>query len=344
MTVRLQHMAALVIEKPGEARLVRLPIPAPAPGEAVMRVEACGVCGTDAHIYKGEYLGDYPIVPGHEAAGVISAVGEGVEHPVVGARVALEPNISCGRCRCCRQNRQNFCANWTAVGVTRPGAFAEYVAAPAAQFFEIGALPFEVAAFMEPLSCVLHGLERIGVRAGEHVLVLGAGPIGLLMLQAARALGASHVTAADSVQTRLDAAHKLGAAAVNVSAGMDALLETGDDARDGYDLVVEAAGVQALVPEAIALARPGGRVLLFGVAPRDASVAVRPFEIFRKGLTLASSYTSLRNSLQALEMLASRQVRVDGLVTHRLGIGEFEEAMRLLADPCQALKIQLRRQ
>lgn len=307
-----------------------------------MRVETCGVCGTDVHIFRGEYLGEYPVVPGHEASGVIEAVGEGVTRLKAGMRVAVEPNIPCGHCDFCLRNEQNFCRNWTAVGVTRPGAFAEYTTAPEAQFFDIGDLSFEEAAFMEPLSCVLHGLERVGVTEGDHVLILGAGPIGLLLLQAVSAMGAERVTIADRIETRLEKAGALGACPVNVTDSMAALHAPQITGDWGFDLVIEAAGVLALVPQAIDLARPGGRVLLFGVAPSEAEIPIRPFEIFRKGLHMVSSYTSLRNSVGALEMLQSGRVKVKELVSHRLPLEDFEKALELLANPEGTLKIQLR--
>jgi len=332
-------MRALVIEKPGKAQVVEQPTPPARAGEVVIKVHACGVCGTDVHIFKGEYLGDYPVVPGHEFAGEVVAAGEGVTKFSVGDRVAVEPNISCGACRFCGLNEQNFCENWQAVGVTLPGAMAEYVAAPESAAFDIGGLAYEAAAFMEPLSCVLHGMRKVDVRYGESVLVIGAGPIGLLLAQVARDCGAARLVAADRIASRLTLAKEVaGAEPVDTGNGFGSAAEL---APGGYDVVIDATGVPAVIERTIGLARHGGRILLFGVAPNDAVAELRPFDIFRKGLSIHSSYTSLRNSVQALDLLRSGRIDVSRLVSHRLPLDEFEDAVNLLADPEGAMKIQM---
>jgi len=331
-------MRALVVEKPGDARVADRPMPSAGPGEIVIQVRACGVCGTDLHIFNGDYLGDYPVVPGHEFAGDVAEIGTGVTRFAVGDRVAVEPNISCGRCRFCGLNEQNFCEHWQAIGVTLPGAMAEYVAAPESAAFDIGGLPYETAAFMEPLSCVLHGMGKIDVRYGERVLVIGAGPIGLLLAQAARNCGAATV-AADRIASRLELAREVAhAEPVDTSGGFG---PAADLAPGGYDAVIDATGVPAVIEETVGLARRGGRVLLFGVAPSDAAATLKPFDIFRKGLSIHSSYTSLRNSAQALDLLRSGRIAVDRLISHRLPLDKFEDAVNLVARPEGAMKIQL---
>jgi len=335
----VEMMKAVVIQSPRQVQVAEMPRPQPAAGEILIDVAACGVCGTDVHIFKGEYLGDYPVIPGHEFAGEVVDVGAGVGGFQVGDRVAVEPNLSCGGCRFCGIGENNFCENWQAIGVTRPGAMAEYVAAPASAAFDIGDLPFEAAAFMEPLSCVLHGMQKLDVRYGETVLILGAGPIGLLLGQVARACGAARVVMADRIASRLELARELAANdAVDTGGGFGPAAER---APGGYDAVVDATGVPAVIEQTIQLARPGGRVLWFGVAPDDAVARIKPFDVFRKGLAVHSSYTSLRNSVQALDLLRSGRVRVDRLVTHRLPLERFEEAIALLADPEGAMKVQL---
>ena len=332
-------MQAVVVESPGQASVAELPKPSARVGEVVIRVHVCGVCGTDVHIYKGEYLGDYPVIPGHEFAGDVVELGPEVTGFKVGDRVAVEPNLSCGRCRFCRINEQNFCENWEAIGVTLPGAMAEYVAVPSSAAFGIGELEYDAAAFMEPLSCVLHGMQKLDVRYGESVLVVGAGPIGMLLAQVARDSGAAKVVVADRVASRLELARELvGVEAVDTGAGLDAAAEL---MPGGWDAVIDATGVPAVIEQTTALVRHGGRILLFGVAPNDAVARIKPFDVFRKGLSIFSSYTSLRNSVQALELIRSGRVDVARLVSHRLPLEEFEDAVKLLADPKGAMKIQL---
>ena len=330
-------MRAVVLEGPRKVQIAELRVPTPGEGQIVVQVHACGVCGTDVHIYKGEYLGGYPVIPGHEFAGEVVELGPGVSAFKRHDRVAVEPNLSCGTCRFCGINEQNFCENWRAIGVTLPGAMAEYVLVPVSAAFDIGGLPYESAAFMEPLSCVLHGMQKLDVRYGESVLVIGAGPIGILLAQVARDCGAARLVVADRIASRLALAGEIGEA-VNTGGGFGAVEEL---MPGGYDAVIDATGVPAVIERTIGLARHGGRILLFGVAPNDAVAKMRPFDIFRKGLHIYSSYTSLRNSVQALDLLRSGRVDVRKLVSHRLPLEQFERAIDLLSSPEGAMKMQI---
>ena len=315
-------MQALRIDRPGVAGLVDLPLPEPGPHDAVVRVHACGICGTDVHIFRGEYLGDYPVIPGHEAAGEVVQVGAEVTRFRVGDRVAIEPNIPCDACYACLHNRQNFCLNWQAIGVTRPGAMAELVLVPEKALFDIGALPFEHGAFVEPLSCVLHGIEQASIRMGDRVAILGAGPIGLLLLQAVRLQGAVAIDVLERQAARGSLAQAYGAA--RVVAGLEEL------EADHYDVVIDATGVPGLMASGPKLARRGGTVLLFGVPPRGSKLALDAFALFEKGLTLCSSFTSLRNSYQAIALLQSGQIVVSDLISHRLPLSSFERGITLI--------------
>jgi 2-desacetyl-2-hydroxyethyl bacteriochlorophyllide A dehydrogenase len=323
-------MKAIRIERPNQVDLVDLPVPRPADGEVLVKVMACGICGTDVHILRGEYLGDYPVIPGHELSGVIEQVGGGVTRFRVGERVAVEPNIACDNCRNCLHNRHNFCLNWQAVGVTRPGGMAQYVSAPENSLFAIGDLPFESGAFVEPLSCVLHGVERARVRLADRVAIIGAGPIGILLLQVIRLQGAAEVTVVEKNPARAEFARTCGAH--RRFADVDELGE------DLYDLVVDATGVIPVMQRTVDLARRGGTVLLFGVPPRGERMALEGFKIFEKGLTILSSFTSLRNSYQAVALLRSGQVDVSDLVSHRLSLGEFERGVELIEQGLEGVR------
>lgn len=318
-------MRALVIQEPGRLVVGDLTDPIPRSGEVLVRVQACGVCGTDLHIYEGSYVGDYPVVPGHEFAGVVEAVGEDVTRFRAGDRVAVEPNLPCNNCAACLSNRQNFCEHWRAIGVTMPGAMAELVVVPEQAAFAVGDLEPEVAAFVEPLSCVLHGVRKLTVEPGSRVAVIGAGPIGLLLARTLLALGATRLGFAERNPARRDFAESAGSTIEAVA----------DDASrleaDAWDIVVDATGAAAAMASALSLARPGGQVLWFGVPGSDATIEFEPFQVFRKGLSIHGSFTSVRNSLEAIELLASGRVRVDDLVSHRVALDEVEDAMRMLA-------------
>jgi threonine dehydrogenase-like Zn-dependent dehydrogenase len=196
------------------------------------------------------------------------------------------------------------------------------VTAPEKAVFSIGGLSFEEGAFMEPLSCVLHGLERTRVPAGAKVAILGAGPIGILLLKTVRALGAAELTVAEKTASRLDFAR---------SAGAGICLSSADELkRDFYDVVIDATGSTSVMARTILFARPGGTVLLFGVPPSGKLMEIEPFIIFRKGLTVLSSYTSVRNSFQAIELMQSGRVSVREIVSHWLPLADFQRGIELI--------------
>jgi 2-desacetyl-2-hydroxyethyl bacteriochlorophyllide A dehydrogenase len=323
-------MKALKIFQPGQAEVVDLPLPDPADDEILIKIAACGICGTDVHIFRGEYLGEYPVIPGHEFSGEVIRCGAGITRYRPGDRVAIEPNIACNNCVNCLNNRQNFCLNWQAIGVSRPGGMAQYVLAPENAVFSIGELPFEQGAFVEPLSCVLHGIERARLRLADRIAILGAGPIGNLLLQVTRLQGVSHVTMVDRNVAR---------AALAVETGADQVFTDVDELeKDGYDVVIDASGSISLMERSIGFARYGGTILLFGVPPAGKPMTVEAFQIFRKGLTIVSSFTSVRNSYQAVALLQSGQVDVSRLVSHRLPLEEFVRGVHMIENGLDNVK------
>jgi D-arabinitol dehydrogenase (NADP+) len=315
-------MKAMVIEKPGSVVLKEVPIPAVQDNELLIEVKACGICGTDIHIFHGEYLGSYPVIPGHEFAGIVKQVGAKVTRFAPADRVAIEPNIACDNCPPCLSNRQNFCANWKGVGVSLPGGMAQFAAVPEKAVFSIGALPFATGAFVEPLSCVLHGVQRTGFTLADRVLILGAGPIGILLLKTILLEGASEITSVDKNEARRALAEKSGAS--NTASSFDGI------PADGYDVVVDATGVPALMEMTLSYARPGGRVLLFGVPPSGSRISLDAFMVFRKGLMILSSYTSVRNSIQAVRLLESGKLDVSSLVSHQVPLADFRRGIELI--------------
>lgn len=315
-------MQTIIIQQPKVIQLVKRDIPEPGPGEVLIEVMASGICGTDIHIYNGEYLGAYPVIPGHELSGVVAAVGESITRFQIGDRVAVEPNIACDNCTNCLNNRQNFCLNWQAIGVTLPGGMEQYVTVPEKAVYSIGVLPFEQGAFMEPLSCVIHGVERARIRLADQVLILGAGPIGNLLLQMCRLQGATQVTMLENNSGRAELARQMGA---------DLVVSRLEELRlDHYDVVIDATGVIPVMSRTIDFARPGGTVLLFGVPAAGKTMEVEAFKIFQKGLTILSSFTSVRNSYQAVDLLRTSQIDVKPLISHRLSLGEMPAAIDLI--------------
>jgi D-arabinitol dehydrogenase (NADP+) len=315
-------MKALQIDQPGKTSLVELKLPEPKPDEVLIKVMASGICGTDVHIFRGQYFGNYPVVPGHEFSGVIEKTGKGVSRLHRGARVAVEPNISCDNCYYCLNNRQNFCENWQAVGVIRQGGMAQYVIVPEKAAFDIGDLPYEQAAFMEPLSCVIHGTERLNLSISDRVLILGAGPVGQLLLQMIRLQGSGSVTVLEKQASRAELATSFGADRV--------ITELKELKESDFDAVIDATGQISLMEKTADFACPGGKILLFGVPPTGEKLAIEGMKIFRKGLTLLSSFTSVRNSYQAISLLQSGQVKVSPLISHKFFLADFERGVELI--------------
>jgi 2-desacetyl-2-hydroxyethyl bacteriochlorophyllide A dehydrogenase len=270
------------------------------------------------------------VIPGHEFSGVVVGVGNLITRFKVGDRVAVEPNIACDNCVNCLNNRQNFCLNWQAVGVTLPGGMEEYVIVPEKAAFNIGNLPFEIGAFMEPLSCVVHGVERARIALADHIAIFGAGPIGVLMVQMARIQGAAHITVLEINSGRADLARQMGADRV-VSSFEELQPET-------YDIVIDATGAIPVMNRSIDYVRMGGTVLLFGVPPSGKNLEMEGFKIFRKGLTVLSSFTSVRNSFQAVELLQSGQIKVEPLISHRLPLQDLPHALELIESRDPAVK------
>jgi D-arabinitol dehydrogenase (NADP+) len=323
-------MKTVVIPNPNEISVLEGDVPEPGPGQLLIQVMASGICGTDLHIYRGEYMGKYPVIPGHEFSGIVTAVGSGVTRFNVGDRVAIEPNIACDNCLNCLNNRQNFCLNWQAIGVTLPGGMEEYVIVPERAAFNIGELPFEIGAFMEPLSCVVHGVERAHIGLADHVAIFGAGPIGNLMIQMARIQGAAQITVLEINTGRAELASELGA---------DRVVASFDELQtDAFDIVIDATGAIPVMNRTIDYVRKGGTVLLFGVPPSGRNLEMEGFKIFQKGLTMMSSFTSVRNSFQAVDLLQSGQVRVDSLISHRLPLDEMPRALELIESRDPAVK------
>jgi len=309
-------MRAFLIRSVRTASVADLDEPRTSPEDVLVRVAYCGVCGTDLHIFNGEFPVKFPLVPGHEFSGVVEKVGKSVKGLKVGDHVAVDPNISCGSCYYCRKGLRNFCEKWQAIGVTRHGAYAELVSSPATNVYRVPKkAPLERFAFVEPISCILHGMDRASPKRGEKVLVTGLGPIGLLFGQLLKKKGVKLI-GADPVRDRLEMAERIGFDSVldPTEESIDEIVMSSTKGR-GVDFVVEASGSTQAAEDAIRLVDKGGKILIFGVAPENASLAVRPFVIYRNEISLIGSFTNPMTFRRAIDVLASGRISVDGLVS-----------------------------
>lgn len=302
-------------------------------------VAAWGICGTDQHIFEGDFFPTYPLIGGHELAGEIVAVGDDVENVTVGDRVAVDPAIFCGSCFYCRRAQGNHCLEWNAIGVTMNGGFDDRVVVPEAKVYPIGELSYEEAAFIEPLSCVVYGVGRIVVPVGASALIYGAGSIGLLMLQVLRRAGVAGATVVDVRAHKLDMAKRLGASDV-LEAGPDADDQLKEVAPHGFVVVVDCTGVPSVAQHMFLHAASDAALLFFGVNPRDATIAVSPYDVFRKDLLIYGSFSLRSTFSRGLALMRERAVNVQALVSKNLSLERFPAALDL-ASSGEALKVQV---
>ena len=332
-------MIAAQIRSPLESDLLETAEPYVGPRDVLIEVQNAGICGTDLHIWHGSYaLAMYPVVPGHEFSGVVAAVGEQVQNFSVGERVTADPNLPCYSCVFCQQRQFNQCLNLEVVGVTRSGAFSRYVSVPESAVYGIGDMPFSEAALLEPLACVVWGLKQVQLQVGDNMLIFGAGPMGMLMLQAVLRAGAASVVIVDKEPWRLQLAAQLGATTVEADALTPEALK--DVAPYGFDVVADATGVPKVIGGTFDYVKPGGKVWVFGVAAGDAKVPFSPYEVFRKDLKIIGSFALNKTFLEAISLVRGGALKLAPLISHTLPIRDFEQGLQLAERDPKRLKVQ----
>ncbi|TPL93591.1 zinc-dependent alcohol dehydrogenase family protein [Mesorhizobium sp. B2-3-12] len=327
-------MRAVRLEAVGSISLREVDKPVPGNDDLLVRIEACGVCGTDRHLFHGEFPSRPPVTPGHEFSGIVEAVGSGVSGFSVGDRVTGDPNIACGRCGHCHAGRVNLCSNLTAIGIHRDGGFADYVVMPQKQAFVLPAdLKPMHGAFGEPLACCLHGVDLAAIKPGASVAVLGGGVIGLLTVQLARLAGATTIILSTRQASRRALARELGATAtVDPGAGdvIDAVAGPAGLVPGGVDVVFECAGVRDTVEQSMRIARAGGTVVIVGVVPQGMKVTFEPFDLLFRELKVLGSFLNPYTHGRAAELIASGAIEIDRLISRQVTL---EEAPAVIANP-----------
>jgi len=326
-------MRAVIIDAPGIIRVDNVPDPTPRPDEVLVRVGACGICGTDLHIIDGDSpLARYPIIPGHEFAGEVVALGSdvaqryGKENITVGSRIAVEPNLYCGHCDSCRTGHENLCLNYAALGVTTNGAIAQYVTVPVAKAY---ALPDNISlregALIEPVSCAVHGMHILNPRSGDTFLIVGAGTMGVLLLQLAVRGGASRVAMVDINAQRLALAEQLGS--THTYSDIKQALK---DEPLGFNCVIDATGVAPVIENAFMAVKRGGKLLIFGVASNEARISLSPFRIYNDEITIIGSMAVLFSFQAALDLISSGVINTEAMLTKALPLQDFLEALDMV--------------
>ncbi len=315
-----------------DLRVEQREMPAPGPGEVQIQVKACGICGTDVHIYEGDKGAAEvhpPTILGHEFSGVVTATGSDVEQFRAGDRVCIDPNGYCGACDFCRNGQVHFCEHMTGYGTTKDGGFAEYCVVDASQVYRLGDnTTFAQGAMAEPVACCLHGIDMCDIEPGHQVVVIGGGMIGMLMLQLAKLAGAARVALLEPVEKKREMGRKLGADVCIDPLHEDVKARLKEAGMTWIRTVIECAGLPATM--AIDLAGNKGTVMMFGLTKPDAQIAVKPFQIFQKELTLRASFINPHTQHRALQLIDSGRLDVESMVCRTIGLEELEH---VLADP-----------
>ena len=305
-------MRAAVFKKPFVLDIQELPLIKPGEKELRIQVEVCGICATDGHIYEGEAPANPPVVLGHEFVGRIIEKGARTDSFEVGDRVAIDPNMNCGNCFYCRRGQVHLCENLHALGVTRNGGFAEFSLVPISQVYRIPEnFPATIAAFAEPLSCCLHGIQRAEIKLNEHVVIVGGGTIGLLMLQLAQLGGASKVVVMEPVKEKRDVARKLSATYSFDPDKPDSVQNCQDLIGGGADVVIECVGTAQAASLALQLVRRGGRVVLFGLADKNARLQLHLQEQFLREMTILWARLNPFTFQDAVDLLVAQKIVVE---------------------------------
>lgn len=322
------HNRAAVMYGTHDVRLEELPVPEPGPKEVLVEVRAVGVCGSDVHYYEEGRIGSFvvrqPLILGHESMGTVVALGDGATKHEVGERVTLEPGVPDGTCRECRAGRYNLCPN-VRFFATPPidGAFTNYVSIHEDFAYSLpDELSDNAGALMEPLSVGIWACKKAEVTAGDHVLVTGAGPIGLLAMQVAFAQGATEVTVTDVADERLQIARRLGATrAINVAE------EPLDGAGVEADVLIECSGNERALGDGIHCVRPAGFVVVVGMGPNEATNVPLAF-IQTREISLTGTFRYANTYPTAIDLAATGKVDLDAMVTSQYGLNDTEEALK----------------
>ncbi|KAI9511620.1 NADP+-dependent D-mannitol dehydrogenase [Russula earlei] len=308
-------MKALWYNSPRNFVIKDVPIPQIKDDEVLLK----GVCGTDGHIHDGEFTSSFPLIPGHEAVGHIVELGKDVKGFAIGDRCVADVGITCDNCFYCRRGQSLLCENFRARGVSSEGGFAEYIAYPLHKLYKIHNLTDEEATLLEPAACAIHGLDKLNPPVGVDVLLIGAGPTGLILAQLLKLNGASKVTLAANKGIKMDIAKQLDAADEYIELDRQnperQWAKLKEDSPYGFDVVVEATGVEKLANDAINYVRRGGTLMIYGVYENKALIRI------------IGSFSQTYCFPRAVAYLESKKIRVSGMVTDVFKLEDYQLAL-----------------
>jgi threonine dehydrogenase-like Zn-dependent dehydrogenase len=319
----------------GDVRIEELEKPTPNQDEVLIRVEACGICGTDFHMFEGEYAYAIPpMILGHEFSGQVTQIGSNVKRISVGDRVAVNPNKNCGECIYCSRGKPHLCLNMKPYGIAQNGGFAEYCEVHSSVAIRLPeGVSYEEGSYVEPVSCAYHCIETASIFPGQSVAVFGPGAVGLILVQLAKASGARPVINIGTRDERLEKAKSLGADIIINSTREDALKRILDETQDvGVDVAIEAVGKGPVVKQAIDCVCKGGKAIVFGGCSQSDFVQISPYVLLNREISVTSAWLNPYTSEKAVRAIQSRIVRVKELTSHTVPLPEISQGFEIMRE------------
>lgn len=323
-------MKAIVYEAPRQFKYKDVPEPEIESDDVLVRIDACGLCGTDLHIHEGEFAPSFPLIPGHEFTGEIVALGAEVKDLQEKQRVVGNSNESCGKCFYCMRGDFLLCLNLRAYGVTQDGGFAQYLRIKADRIFPISNLSYREAVMVEPTSCAIHGMEVLAMKPGSDVLLFGAGPTGQVLAQLLKLNGAGRLVVAAPAGPKLDLIERLAAdevVVINRKNPDQHRARLRELSPTGFDYIIEATGSASVCEDALQFARRGATLLVYGVYPDKDTVRFNPFDVFRREITIKGSFAQIDAFPRALAYLESGKIKVNEIVTDEFALEDFGKVL-----------------
>ena len=333
-------MKAAVWYGENDVRVEEIKKPSIKEGEVLIKVRAAGICGTDLTIYKGKFPRSRPpLIPGHEFAGEVVAVKNVPSHLKIGDRVVVNPLLFCGRCIACKMGFSNACPKLRLIGVDIDGAFAEFVKASWEKVHKIPSnFPFETAALIEPVAVALHAVKKSTCGIGDLIMVMGAGPIGILVAMIARIAGASQVIVTEVLEYRVKLAKKLGFCVIDSSKSNVVEKVCEMTKGRGVDVVFDTAAVPQVASQLVSLIRPRGKIVIIGLYKEPSPVDLLDM-IFKEAHLLGSRVYSEIDFEKAADLVTSGKIKIESLITHRLSLKEVKEGIKLLEKGKNVMKV-----
>jgi len=300
--------------------------------DVILEIHGCGICGTDPKIIAGEHPVKRGIVLGHEYSGTVAKVGDKVKNVKVGDRVAVDVDVKCGTCYYCRTGRDNLCQNIITLGEHEDGGYAQYNRSPAGSVYRIpNEMSLDAAILAGPISCVVNAIQRAGIRPGQSVGIVGAGPMGLHYLQLLKNSQAGTLIVYETKDQRIENARKFGAGKI-INPTREDVVKASKDMTEGrgMDVVIEAAGTPAATKLALSVVGRGGRIVQFGINPQGAEVPIQPFDFTFRQIEYVGSFISNYSFAAALDLLSAGRFEVDKFITHKLKVSDIHKGMDLM--------------